>query len=180
MEESVSILDSEPIFSPSPESESITIASDDPTCEVCGTPLVYAGRGRKPTRCDEHKRNKSASNSTRSNKGSTRDVTAAANTLKTLNTAVAVPLMMVAPTAGAEWSARLPTLEAQTLSILESDPNLARRLASAGAKGGGLALLLAYAMNLMPVLAVARNELNERRISQVEEYANNGNPEYGL
>lgn len=38
---------------------------DDLTCEVCGKPLIYGGRGRKPTRCDEHKRNKATGGGTR-------------------------------------------------------------------------------------------------------------------
>lgn len=166
-----------------PESETIadsastfSIGSDDPTCVICGTALTYGGRGPKPKYCDEHRKNKpkSAANV----KGSTRDVTAAANALKTLNGVIAVPLMMVAPPAGAEWSRRLPELEAQTLTILESDPALAKRLAAAGSKGGAIALALAYGMNIIPVLTIARVELNERRIARVEEYANNA-PEYG-
>lgn len=33
------------------------------TCEICGTELSYSGRGRPPTRCDEHKKSKSNSSS---------------------------------------------------------------------------------------------------------------------
>lgn len=183
MTESISILDSESVFSAATSDgvpEETVIVSDDPTCEVCGTALVYAGRGRKPTRCDEHKRNKSSNSGTRSSaKGSTRDVTAAASALKTLNSVVAVPLMMVAPSAGKAWSDRLPALEAQTLTILESDPALARRLAAAGSKGGTLALTLAYGMNLIPVLAIARQEMEDRRIATVEEFANDNGAHLG-
>lgn len=32
------------------------VKGTDLTCEVCGTPLIYAGSGRKPKFCDEHKR----------------------------------------------------------------------------------------------------------------------------
>lgn len=32
-------------------------ATPEYACEVCGKELIYGGRGRKPTRCDEHKRN---------------------------------------------------------------------------------------------------------------------------
>lgn len=41
-----------------------TITSSDPTrftCEVCGEPLTYSGRGRHPTRCEEHKTRGTAS-----------------------------------------------------------------------------------------------------------------------
>jgi len=31
-------------------------ATPEFTCEVCGVPVVYSGRGRHPKRCDEHKR----------------------------------------------------------------------------------------------------------------------------
>lgn len=41
-------------------------ARDDLACMVCGKPLVYAGRGRKPTRCDEHKTSRSSGSSSRS------------------------------------------------------------------------------------------------------------------
>lgn len=40
------------------------------SCEVCGAPLSYGGRGRKPRFCDEHKpRRGSASSSTRGSSG---------------------------------------------------------------------------------------------------------------
>jgi hypothetical protein len=40
-----------------PESVSIPADDDAPdlACEVCGVPLVYAGRGRKPKYCEDHK-----------------------------------------------------------------------------------------------------------------------------
>jgi hypothetical protein len=47
-----------------PESVSIPTDDDDApelACEVCGTPLVYAGRGRKPRYCEDH-RNRSGTN----------------------------------------------------------------------------------------------------------------------
>lgn len=42
----------------------------DLRCEVCGEPLTYAGRGRKPTKCDKHKtqRARTATTSSRMNR----------------------------------------------------------------------------------------------------------------
>lgn len=35
--------------------EDAGMPSDEPTCKVCGVELVYAGRGRKPSYCADHK-----------------------------------------------------------------------------------------------------------------------------
>lgn len=42
-----------------PDKGNPTVTSDL-TCEVCGTGLVYSGRGRKPRFCEEHKRGSSS------------------------------------------------------------------------------------------------------------------------
>lgn len=39
-----------------PTSEATQKAQPELSCAVCGAELVYAGSGRKPTRCAEHKR----------------------------------------------------------------------------------------------------------------------------
>lgn len=38
-----------------PNRDTNTEQSDELACEVCGKPLTYAGRGRKPKRCDDCK-----------------------------------------------------------------------------------------------------------------------------
>lgn len=48
---------------PIPEETAPT--TDDLTCEICGTALTYAGRGRKPKFCDDHKPSGSRSKTTK-------------------------------------------------------------------------------------------------------------------
>ena len=42
----------------------VTASTSEYQCEVCQTPLTYGGRGRKPTRCAEHKKSGSRAPST--------------------------------------------------------------------------------------------------------------------
>lgn len=41
-----------------PEPGNPVPTSGGPVCSVCGTSIPYAGRGRKPTLCDDHKNNR--------------------------------------------------------------------------------------------------------------------------
>jgi hypothetical protein len=53
--------------------ESVDRPGESPTgdyCSVCGKELVYAGRGKHPTKCEDHKAGSTAGTSTRGNRSS--------------------------------------------------------------------------------------------------------------
>lgn len=143
-------------------------------CEVCGVPLSYGGRGRPPKRCAEHKSSKSSGSSSRGGgRRSTRDVDAAMAALDAAHTSLTFGLMLLSPTAAAEWEQGRPKLNERNQLILESDPALAKRIASMAAKGGSTALILNHLIALVPVLGIARGEMRERAL--VKKAARQGN-----
>jgi len=140
-------------------------ASSDRACEVCGTALSYSGRGRPPTRCDDHKKSSSnGASSPRANSGrkSTRDVEAAMAALDAAHTSLSFGLMLMSPSAAVAWEESRTNLNARNQMILESDPALAKRIASMAAKGGGTALILNHLIAIVPVLGIVRGDMRER------------------
>lgn len=133
--------------------------TDGPTCQVCGIPLEYAGRGRKPTRCAEHKRGgggnakKAASNSTALGKQ-------AAAVLGQLNGLLATGLMLapmpyrLTETASAIANAN-DGFEEAAAKALSSDPKLAKLILKGGEASGKVALIIAYGMLAGAVAPVA-------------------------
>lgn len=128
------------------------------TCEVCGKELEYSGRGRKPKRCDEHKRSKSTQ--TTSNAKANSLGKEAARVLAQLNGLVATGCL-IAPhpwtlpnTASAIANAN-ETFEEKAAQALSADPKLARLIVNSGAASGKAALILAYVMLGGAVVPVA-------------------------
>lgn len=140
--------------------------SNDPTCEVCGTPLYYGGRGRKPKFCDEHKRSapKSSSGGSKGRNGAVVD--AAMANLNMLNNMAKLPIGLISAPAGQVWNSKLDDLQAQSRAILESDPALAKSIAGAGAISGKWLLLGAYALAFKDVAAVAIIDNSQKRAAK--------------
>lgn len=167
------------VIADAPPSFSIVTApsnDDDLTCEVCGTPLVYGGRGRKPKRCDEHKKS-GARTSTGTRRSSTRDVDAALAALEGFETILQFGLMWASPHAAADFETRRESLTARNQKILEADPALAKRLSSAASKGGGFALVLSYGIAFGPAVLIARRDLIEQADAQAMEQEAEHDPE---
>jgi len=150
----------------------------DLACEVCGKPLVYAGRGRKPRFCEDHRKSGSSSGSAGMRaRRSNRDVEAAMAALDAAHTGLTFGLMLVSPTAASMWEEGRPSLNARNQTILEGDPALAKRLANMAAKGGTGALIISHLVAVVPVLGVARQDMRLRRAERMaanaseEEYA---------
>lgn len=140
--------------------------SSDLTCEVCGTPLTYAGRGRKPKFCDEHKKSGSSSSSGTNTRSRNNYVDAACASLSAGYGALLLPLMMISPNAAAELRDQIPALETRNRLFLEMDPALAKKIAQSAGKTGGLALVLSHAMAFGPVARIIVEERRERAVAR--------------
>lgn len=137
-------------------------------CSECGKELFYSGRGRKPTKCDDHKRTSSARSSGSS---SNNDKTAAAalEILVQGNNIVAMAAMMgqFFRTASA-ISDREDAFRVQAMEALKADPALARTIVKAGATSGKAMLLFAYGMLAVSIAPVTLQEIKERRATKAE------------
>lgn len=136
-------------------------------CEVCGVDIPYGGRGRKPKRCEEHKRSAAPTTPRKSNTGKN-DVMArqAAAALSQVNGLIATGLML-AP--GPLAAFRLPMTAAAiaaadegfteaAYAALVTDPKLCALILKGGGASGKLALIIAYAMLAGAVVPVAITE----------------------
>lgn len=157
------------------------VAEDVPKCVVCGVELVYKGTGRKPTKCDEHRRGgravKAAAKSaggTSSGASSTNErlATQAADVLCQVNEMGAVALMLgrLFGTASALSGAN-DAFREQAFQALLLDPGLCRSILRGGAKSGKFALMGAYAMLLVGVAPVAIEEIKELRAANAASAA---------
>lgn len=134
------------------------------TCDECGKPLSYGGRGRPPTKCDEHKRAGSSGRSSApsGNRGS-KDVDAACNALAAAYESLLFPLGMASPDAAAMWVQKIGQLNNSNRLILSGDPALARRIVNSASKGGAAALIATNAMAMAPVFILAFNDVKTNR-----------------
>src|SRR3954470_23234006 len=132
-------------------------------CEVCGKEAgPYKGRGRKPKRCADHKRNASGTPKT---KGTNATLAGqAADALCQVNGLATVGLMVAGfhATAGA-IAERESVFREQAYSALLTDPNLCRVILRAGTTSGKLSLLIAYAMLGIGVGPTAIIEFKDKR-----------------
>jgi len=148
------------------EPASSDVPPDGDVCVVCGTPLVYAGRGRRPRYCDEHKPGRSGTRSetTRGTTGRTsKDVEAACAALHGLYEMVYYPLAAVSAPAAQVWSRAVDDLDKRNRLILSGDPKLARSIVASAEKGGVTALVISHAIAVVPVAVVAARDIQARR-----------------
>lgn len=133
--------------------------STDPerlVCEVCGVDIVYSGRGRKPKRCDEHKRNQAGTTGTRKSTG---QVASIRSGMTDLYRAAGSGLVILGGMTGDQAlkndgeliDNRADVLAAEWAKLAENDPKVRKALSnlSTGSAWGGVVLthtLLAFAM----------------------------------
>lgn len=138
-------------------------------CEICGVELIYSGRGRKPKRCDDHKRNNTRRNSIPA--GSNDKLAAmATDVLCQVNGifAMGAAFMTLFRTAGAV-NDRDEVFRVQTYEALKTDVALCKKIVSAGSKSAIFSLIVAYGMLAASVAPVALEELKEKREKRLAE-----------
>lgn len=134
--------------------------STDPICEVCGTPLHYSGRGRKPKFCDEHKKSGkgNAGAGAPQRRSATREVDAALASLEQFNAILAVGFTLASPNAANFFVSQQEALQERNKGVLEANPKLAKQIASAAGKTGPLGLVISYGIVMIPALRIAKDE----------------------
>lgn len=160
-----------PDYDPMPPGKPETVQDGDAlTCLVCGKPLEYAGRGRKPKYCDEHKKSKSGgSGASRSpSKGAAGDARIAAEALTQANNLAAVALMVLPEPYRMEATGTAITeasdkFNEQAYQALLQSPELAKAIARAGGISGAAGLVMAYGMLAATITPIAVSEVREKR-----------------
>lgn len=141
---------------------------DAPSCRVCGKTLTYAGRGRKPVYCDDHK--KSAAKGAAKTIGTVRVsgneklAEQAAKALVQINnlTGLGARIAGLHMTAEMIGTAQEGFYE-QAYTALLTDPALCKQILSAGEISGKFSLAIAYAMMGSMVMPVAVMEIKAKR-----------------
>ncbi len=143
--------------------------STDLSCEVCGTPLVYGGRGRKPRYCDDHKPARSASIP----RGSS-DVAQALAVMDGMYTMLSMLLTVASPNALIMFRQQVPMLQERNAVFFAADKNLCKSVCKVGSKGGKTAFISSNAIAIAPVIAVAVGDMRAR--SQVRAQSKTPQP----
>ena len=150
---------------PIPTDDDPTIGPDainpnDLTCIVCGVPLEYRGSGRKPTKCDEHKR-QSSGGTGGGRKSAT--VELAVTNLDMMYAFLGMMVSPVSPSAGERLTSVRPSLAAQNRMFLEGDPELARWLTKSTAKGRRIGFVALQLSVVVPVVNMAADDFRLKR-----------------
>ena len=146
-------------------------------CSVCGKEAgPYGGRGRKPTKCTEHKKS-TASNGPRAPRVTgTNDALArqATEALCSINGMMALGARIIQFTDTADAiEAEDETFRMRVYMALLNNPNTARRIVAMGSKAGDSALLVAIGLHIMSIAPVFMKESKvkkaEREARKAEE-----------
>lgn len=155
--------------------DSVPATSDvDYPCTVCGKEAgPYAGKGRRPTKCPDHKT--SASKRTSSVRVTGADAVLAAKAAEALcqiNGFAALGAMMLGfVQTGAVIQAEQSDFKEQAYNALLTDADLCRTILKGGVKSGKLALLIAYAMLAASIFPTAKMEFAEKKEERAKRRA---------
>lgn len=150
-------------------------SDDSLACEVCGTPLVYAGRGRKPKRCEEHKTSSTSSSARTSSRGSVpdRELQQACDNLRQMYDELCAPLALVSPQAAGVWADRIDTLDKRNRVNLRNNRTLVKKINSTSERGGTLLFALSHVFAVAPVvmvLYVQASQIRQARAQAADAY----------
>ncbi len=155
-----------------PEQKDDAPATNDVlSCEVCGTSLTYAGRGRKPKRCPEHRKQSGNASGKRAtpNDKLAREATEA---LVQINRLTGLGSRILGLPTTAEMIAFCEeSFREQAYAALLTDPDLCRQILSAGQISAKFSLAIAYAMMGAQVVPVAVMEIKAKREAKAEAKA---------
>lgn len=134
-------------------------------CEVCGNEAgPYGGRGPKPKRCDDHRKNKGKS-SVRKVTGNAANLAAqATEVLQQLNGIIAIGSMALGlNSTAAAIAAGNETFAERAHAALLTDPALCQLILKGGVKSAKISLGIAYAGLGVQVIPTAIREVQEKR-----------------
>lgn len=134
-------------------------------CEVCGKESgPYGGRGRKPKRCADHKKQPTVSGSRKLTGNAANLAAQATQVLVQVNGMLAVGAMgmQMFNTAHAIAEAN-PNFEQQAHQALLTDPELCRLILKSGGASAKVSLAMAYVGMGMAILPTALQDVQTRR-----------------
>jgi hypothetical protein len=138
-------------------------------CEVCGREAgPYAGRGRKPKFCADHR--KTSKVATPKVKGANATLAAqATEALVQLNNILTMPAMLFGyPRTASALATANDGFREMAYNALITDPALCAAIARGGSTGGKVALLIAYGMLASAVAPIALMEYRENKVVEEE------------
>lgn len=157
------------------ESDAIPVVSDvEYPCKICGKEAgPYGGRGRKPTKCDEHKKAQStgtrAPRVTGSNDMLARQATEA---LCSIDGFMSLGARMIGFTDTAEVIEEADEVfRLRVHTALLNNPDTARKILRYGSKAGDTALFIAIALHVATIAPVFMMEAKTRKALKAEERA---------
>lgn len=145
------------------------IPSSDYQCVVCGTDLVYSGRGRKPKYCDEHKPSRSKVTSTATKRVSGAIVERAITEIAAVYSGIALPLKFVSPIASTVVYDNADKLAESYRLLLETSAKFRKLFMELESKAAWLPILTMHGEIIANIwIATAMNKATNR----VEDYVN--------
>lgn len=144
------------------------VSSSDFQCEVCGTDLVYSGRGRKPKRCDEHKRGRSTTTTTK--RASTAIVDRAVTEIGAVYAAAGLGLKFINPTASQIVYDNSDKLAESYRLLLETNARFRKLFMELESKAAWLPIITMHG-ELIANIWIA-TAMNKAAMNRVEDYAN--------
>lgn len=156
-------------------SDTVPVTADvEYPCSVCGRESgPYSGRGRKPTKCPEHRGSKPGG--VRVTGKASNLAAQAAKTLVQLNSAIALgaAALSMFGTSKAIFGYQA-TFEEQAYAALLTDPEFCAQILRAGTKSAKASLTLCYVGMGIAVAPIAVTEIKEKRAAKLaateEEY----------
>lgn len=161
-----------PTFSDEKVPDESAVADDTLRCEECGKPIQYSGRGRKPKRCEEHRKS-GGTKSPRKSLGSNETLAAqATEALIQANGLLALGLMFAhMPVTASSLKEAEDGFREQAYNALLTDPALCKTILKAGTTGGRTSLIIAYGMLAGAVVPVGLMEFKANRAEAAEKRA---------
>lgn len=155
---------------------------DGPSCRVCGVALDYAGRGRKPVYCDEHRKSSRAKTtalpSSRRADSSDKLASQAATVLCNVNGFVSLAVMAAGlPQTSEAITVARDGFYIQAKEALVTDPDLCKQILRTGGLSAKVSLILAYGMMAGVVGPVAALEIRVKREERRALATDNDNDE---
>lgn len=135
------------------------------TCSVCGKDInrLYSGRGRKPSKCEEHKTGNASKIGSRTGTRTSGDVGAAVQSLESAYQLIQMGLLMFgAHDASAALRDSIPGLSEQNAKYLATDKDLVKQINKVGKVGGRTGFVISQVSVLAPVAILASKEISDR------------------
>jgi len=155
----MSVLDLMDATTPDEREFDDTPAGSEYSCEICGAPLEYGGRGRKPTRCEDHKRKTAAKPRSSAPTG---DVRSALAVMESMYGAVSLGLLMVSPQSASVWGSQIESLQASNALVLAGDKALCKSICRLGERSGKAMFFSAHVMAAVPVAIALQQDFKSR------------------